>query len=133
MKRTATAAVLLAALAALSACGSGDDSTDAAPTTRAASPNVDYPAAEKKAGIPPEPTGKARDNVLAVLFDVNPALVADEDDAIDNARNQCAAINGGAERLEWSAQQRFTSSTHEVTEDEAKHINIGLAEFCKTA
>ncbi|MFB6549656.1 hypothetical protein [Streptomyces sp. NPDC056405] len=133
MKRTATAAVLLAALAALSACGSSDDSTDAAPTTKAASPSVDYSAAEKKAGIPPEPTGKARDNVLAVLFDVNPALVADEDDAIDNARNQCAAINGGAERLEWSAQQRFTSSAHEVTEDEAKHINIGLAEFCKTA
>ncbi|MFE1027781.1 hypothetical protein ACFW5I_24960 [Streptomyces sp. NPDC058818] len=140
MKRTVTvtAAVLLAALAALSACSSSDDgdkddTTHTAPTTKAASPGVDNSAAEKKAGIPPEPTGAARDNVLAVLFDVNPVLVADEEDAIDNARNQCAAINGGAERLEWSAQQRFSSSAHEVTEDEAKHINIGLAEFCKTA
>ncbi|MFE0804255.1 hypothetical protein [Streptomyces sp. NPDC058812] len=133
MKRTVTAAVLLAALAALSACSGGDDSDNTAPTTKTASPGVDYSAAEEKAGIPPEPTGEARDNLLAVLFDVNPALVADEEDAIDNARNQCAAINGGAERLEGSAQQRFSSSAHEVTEDEAKHINIGLAEFCKTA
>ncbi|MFG2682120.1 hypothetical protein [Streptomyces sp. NPDC048392] len=133
MKRTTTAAVLVAALAALSACSNDDDSADAAPATKAASPSVDHSAAEKKAGIPPEPAGEARDNVLAVLFDVNPVLAADEEDAIDNARNQCAAINAGAERLEQSAQQRFSSSSHEVTEDEAKHINTGLAQFCKTA
>ncbi|GGQ19342.1 hypothetical protein ACFFKE_31715 [Streptomyces mutabilis] len=132
MKRTTTAAVLVAALAALSACSS-DDSTDAAPAAEAASPSIDHSAVGEKAGIPPAPTGAARDNVLAVLFDVNPALVADEEDAIDNARNQCAAINGEAERLEWSAQQRFSSDAHQVTADEAKHINIGLAEFCKTA
>ncbi|MCZ9354729.1 hypothetical protein NGM36_34020 [Streptomyces mutabilis] len=61
--------------------------------------------------------------------DADPALVADEEDAIHNARNQCAASSGEAERLEWSAPQRFSSNAHQVTEAEAQHINIGLAEF----
>lgn len=133
VKRTITAAVLLAALAALSACSSSDDNTDAAPTARTASPSVDSSAAEKETGLPPEPTGEARDKVLAVLFDINPVLVADEEAAIDNARHQCAAINSGAEGLERSAQERFSTSAHEVTEDEAKHINSGLVRFCRTA
>ncbi|MDG9690203.1 hypothetical protein QC281_08770 [Streptomyces sp. DH17] len=45
MKRTTTAVALVAALTALSACSSGG-STDAAPPTEAASPSVDYSAAE---------------------------------------------------------------------------------------
>ncbi|MFK0069742.1 hypothetical protein [Streptomyces sp. NPDC091046] len=131
MKRTATAAVLLAALATLSACSSdSDDSTDAAPST---SPSVDYSAAEKKAGIPPEPTGADRDALLAALRDVDPALVADEADAIDNARNQCASINGGADRLDWLASQRFSGGDVEVTEEQGKHINTAIGDFCKTA
>ncbi|MGW2130443.1 hypothetical protein [Streptomyces coelicoflavus] len=131
MKRTATAAVLLAALAALSACSSdSDDSTDAAPST---SPSADYSAAEEKAGIPPEPTGDARTELLAALFDVDPKLVTDEADAIDNARNQCAAINGGADRLDYLASQRFSGGDVEVTEEQGKHINTALTEFCKTA
>ncbi|MFE1070984.1 hypothetical protein ACFW5W_07110 [Streptomyces sp. NPDC058783] len=131
MKRTATAAVLLAALATLSACSSdSDDTTDAAPS---ASPSVDYSAAEKKAGIPPEPTGADRDKLLAALRDVDPALVADEADAIDNARNQCAAINGGAQKLDYLASQRFSGGDVEVTEEQGGHINTAIGEFCKTA
>lgn len=132
MKRTTAAAVLLA-LATLTACSSEDDSTDAAPATTAASPSADYSAAEKAAGIPPEPTGADRDALLAALRDVDPALTADEDDAIDNARNQCAAINGGADRLDYLASQRFSSGDVEVTEDQGKHINTAIGEFCKTA
>lgn len=131
MKRTTAAAVLLA-LATLTACSS-EDNTDAAPTTTAASPSADYAAAEKAAGIPPEPTGADRDALLAALRDVDPALTADEDDAIDNARNQCAAINGGADRLDYLASQRFSGGDVEVTEEQGKHINTAIAEFCKTA
>lgn len=128
-----TAAILLAALATLTACSSSDDSTDAAPTTKAASPSADYSAAEKSAGIPPKPTGADRDALLAALRDVDPALIADEADAIDNARNQCAGINGGADRLDWLASQRFSGGDVEVTEEQGKHINTAIADFCKTA
>ncbi|MGC0427625.1 hypothetical protein RKD32_003980 [Streptomyces sp. SAI-195] len=132
MKRTA-AVVLLAALATLTACSSdSDDSTDAAPS-KSASPSVDYSAAEKKAGIPPEPTGADRDALLAALRDVDPALVTDEADAIDNARNQCAAINGGAQKLDYLASQRFSGGDVEVTEEQGKHINTAIGDFCKTA
>lgn len=136
MKRTA-AAVLLAALATLTACSSSDDSSDSKPDAKpAASSTPDKGAAEeaaKSVGLPPEPTGKVRADLLAALATVDPKLTADEDDAVDNARNQCMAINGGAERLDWTAQQRFSSSAHQVTEPEAKEINTALTEFCKTA
>ncbi|MEU1082323.1 hypothetical protein ABZ368_19240 [Streptomyces sp. NPDC005908] len=134
VKRTATAAVLLAALATLTACSSSDDSsTDAKPAATSASPSADYSAAERAAGIPPEPTGADRDALLAALRDVDPALVADEDDAIDNARNQCAAINRKADRLDYFASQRFSNGDVEVTEEQGKHINVAIGEFCKTA
>ncbi|MFE7444507.1 hypothetical protein ACFU7X_29120 [Streptomyces chartreusis] len=135
MKRI-TAAVLLAALATLTACSSDSDDSKAGSKPAASSSTSEKGAAEdaaKSVGLPPEPSGKTRDALLAALLDVNPALIADEDDAIDAARNQCMAINGKAERLEWSAQQRFSSSGHQVTEPEAKHINTALTEFCKTA
>lgn len=135
MNRTATAAVLLAALATLTACSNSDDSKpDTAPATSSSTP--DKAAAESAAaaaGLPPEPTGQDRADLLAALAAVDPALTTDEDDAIDAARNQCMAINGGADRLEWTAQQRFSGNGHEVTEAEAKEINAAIGEFCKTA
>lgn len=83
--------------------------------------------------IPAKPTGQARTDLLAALRKISPALVADEDDAIDNSRNQCSAINGKAAKLDWSAQQRFGTSSHEVSDAEAKQINAALTTFCKTA
>ncbi|MFJ8583634.1 hypothetical protein ACIRD2_03100 [Streptomyces sp. NPDC093595] len=78
------------------------------------------------AGIPPEPTGELRQRYLESLATINPALVADEDKAIDAGRNQCSSIRGGAKDIEGSAQQRFSNSGHQVTEAEAKSIVIVL-------
>jgi hypothetical protein len=134
VNRTTAAAVLLAALATLTACSSEDDSKpDAKPAASSSAPDKAAESAAAAVGLPPEPTGQDRADLLAALAAVDPALTADEDDAIDNARNQCMAINGGAGRLEWTAQQRFSGNGHEVTEAEAKEINATIGEFCKTA
>ncbi|NUQ88298.1 MAG: hypothetical protein HOQ43_07530 [Glycomyces artemisiae] len=136
MNRTTIAAALLATAAALTACTATDDSSsDSKPTPKpaASSSTPDRGAVEHAAGIPPKPTAQARADLLAKLGKVDRAIVADPDEAIDNARNQCAAINGGASRLDYLAQQRFSSGTHEVTEADGKKINAAIGEFCKTA
>ena len=139
MKHRATALTLatIAALAALTACSSSDDDTMTNVATPSASTESvsasDAAAALHNAGIPAKPTGQARADLLAALRKVSPALVADEDKAVDNSRNQCSAINGKAGKLDWSAQQRFGTSSHEVSDAEAKQINTALATFCKTA
>ncbi|WP_328678440.1 hypothetical protein [Streptomyces sp. NBC_00343] len=140
MKHRATALTLatVAALAALTACSSSsdDDTMTNVATPSASTESVsasDGAAALHNAGIPAKPTGQARADLLAALRKVSPALVADEDDAIDNSRNQCSAINGKAAKLDWSAQQRFGTTSHEVSVAEAKQINTALATFCKTA
>ncbi|MFD0067256.1 hypothetical protein [Streptomyces sp. NPDC056690] len=135
MKRTTAATVLtaLALGAALTACSSSDDAAPKTPA-KSSAPAKDMADAEAAAGIPPKPTGQARADLLAALRKISPALAADEAKAIDNARNQCMAINGKAQRLTWSAQQRFGTSAHEVSEAEAKQINDTLtAMLCKTA
>ncbi|MFE9651126.1 hypothetical protein ACFYO0_45030 [Streptomyces sp. NPDC006365] len=43
--------------------------------------------------IPAVPTGSERSALIAALKDVNPAIVTDEDKAIDAARDQCATLN----------------------------------------
>ncbi|WP_405955801.1 hypothetical protein [Streptomyces phaeochromogenes] len=139
MKHRAIALALsaVATLAALTACSSSDDDATAKKSTPSAAPESvsasDAAAALHHAGIPAKPTGQARTDLLAALRKISPALVADEDDAIDNSRNQCSAINGKAGKLDWSAQQRFGTSSHEVSDAEAKQINAALTTFCKTA
>ncbi|MFI5474995.1 hypothetical protein ACIA6D_32900 [Streptomyces cacaoi] len=139
MKHRATALTLaaVAALAALTACSSSDDDAAAKESTPpAATESVsasDAAAALHNAGIPAEPTGQARAALLAALRKVSHDLVADEDKAVDNSRNQCSAINGKSAKVDWSAQQRFGTSSHEVSEAEAQQINSVLTTFCKTA
>ncbi|MFE2043224.1 hypothetical protein ACFXAZ_20305 [Streptomyces sp. NPDC059477] len=139
MKHRATALTLaaVAALAALTACSSSNDDASAKKSAPPAAPESvsasDAAAALHDAGIPAEPTGQTRAALLAALRKVSPDLVADEDKAIDNSRNQCSAINGGSAKVDWAAQQRFGTSSHEVSEAEAKQINTALATFCKTA
>ncbi|MFI5883530.1 hypothetical protein [Streptomyces sp. NPDC051554] len=139
MKHRATALTLaaVAALAALTACSSSDDDATAKKSTpSAATESVsasDAAAALHNAGIPAKPTGQARTDLLAALRKVSPALVADEDKAVDNSRNQCSAINGKSAKVDWSAQQRFGTSSHEVSDAEAKQINGALTTFCRTA
>lgn len=116
--RHTIAAAAIAALA-LTACSSSDDSED---TKTSSTPSADYSAAEEAAGIPAEPTGTKREALLSALKAIDPSLTADEDDAIDNARNQCSTISGGG-NAEQTAKSRFSSSEHEVTDAEATVIN----------
>ncbi|MDX3294625.1 hypothetical protein PV569_13005 [Streptomyces scabiei] len=84
-------------------------------------------------GIPPKPTGKERQALLDALASAAPDVVRYEDKAIDAARNQCSAINGSAQRLNWSAAQRFTYKDVVTTEAQGKKINDALkaSGFCK--
>ncbi|WP_425244837.1 hypothetical protein [Streptomyces sp. NEAU-NA10] len=137
IRKAAAAAVILTT--SLTACGSSDDdTTDAASkaTPKASAthtPDPGYSEAMKAAGIPPEPTGEKRAQLLKALAAVNPDIVKYEGKAIDAARNQCSAINGGAQRLEWSASQRFTYKDVTTTEAQGKKINQALKDtgFCK--
>ncbi|MFE5966218.1 hypothetical protein [Streptomyces sp. NPDC056463] len=132
MNRTAAT---VAALLALTACGTADN-PPATPSVKdgaeafTATASVDT----RPAGIPPKPEGAEREALLGALSTINPALAEDPDKAIDNARNQCSVINGGGDNVGSLAQQRFSTSSHEVSAVEAKVINATLAAtFCKTA
>jgi hypothetical protein len=125
--RSTTAAITAALAFTLVGCSSGDSTDDkaASPT-----PSVDYSAAEKAAGIPAEPDAATRTALLEVLKAISPAIVADEDKAIDNARNQCSTISGGGNAV-LTAKARFSTSDHEVTDAEAQAINAALkASLC---
>ncbi len=56
-----------------------------------------------------------------------------EDKAIDAARNQCSALNGGGGKADWAASQRFTYKDITTTEAQGKQINEALKGlgFCK--
>jgi hypothetical protein len=132
MQLRQAAAVAITALAlALTAC-SGDDSDErpeAKPKTSASEQERTQPQqndAAKSAGIPPEPTGADRVGLLRALAAANPDIVKYEDKAVDAARNQCAAINGGARRPDRSAAQRFTYEDVTTTEAQGKQINQAL-------
>lgn len=136
IRTAAAAAVILAA--ALTACSSSDDTTDAGskPTPKASAthtPDPAYSDAMKAVGIPPEPTGTARAKLLDALAAVNPGIVRYEGKAIDAARNQCSAINGGAQNLDHTASVRFTYKDVTTTEAQGKQINQALKDngFCK--
>ncbi|MFJ4785498.1 hypothetical protein [Streptomyces sp. NPDC088794] len=132
MRIRITIAAITAALAfTVTACGSNDSGSDKAEATKSSSePSADYSAAEKAAGIPPKPDAATRTALIEVLKAINPALVTDEDKAIDNARNQCSTISGGG-NADQTAKARFSTSDHEVTDAEAQAINAALkASLC---
>ncbi|MER7725057.1 hypothetical protein [Streptomyces sp. NPDC096323] len=129
MRIRATTAAIAAVLAfAAVGCDSGSDSN--ADTTRSSTPEAsshsDDSGTAKDTGLPSEPTGAERDAVLAAVRDVNSNLTHDEDKAIDAARNQCAALDGGAANTDHSAAQRFSYDGVTLTDDDGSHINIGL-------
>ncbi|MFG3028665.1 hypothetical protein ACGFZJ_08975 [Streptomyces sp. NPDC048253] len=115
-------AVITAALAFTLAGCSSDKADSAKSSTPAATAGADISAAEKAAGIPPEPDSAQRAVLLAGLQAIDPWLVGDEDEAIDNARNQCSTISGGG-NADATAKSHFSTPAHEVTDDEAKAIN----------
>lgn len=121
--RTTAAAIATLLALTLTGCSSSDDSD--AKATPKASKTMDQSDAEKAAGIPAAPTGAKRTALIAALKAINPALAADEDKAVDNARNQCSTITGGG-TADQSAKARFSTADHEVTDAEAKAINAAL-------
>ncbi|MFE9020592.1 hypothetical protein ACFYNL_18810 [Streptomyces sp. NPDC007808] len=140
MRTRITVAVLAAASAvALAGCNSEDATTadkpsaqttshapgtSGAPDTGARTPGTGYASAVT--GIPPEPTGAARAGLLRALAAANQDIVKHEDEAVDAARNQCSAINGGGRKLDRSAAQRFTYEDVTTTEAQGKQINEAL-------
>ncbi|MEU4097490.1 hypothetical protein [Streptomyces sp. NPDC026673] len=131
MRIRATTAAIAAILAVtVVGCSSDKDSDSRAGTSKSAtseaSNTADNSDAAKNAGMPPEPTGAKRDAVLAAVMDVNSNLTHDEDKAINAARNQCAALDGDATNPDHSAAQRFSYDGVTLTDDDGRHINIGL-------
>ncbi|MFE9359244.1 hypothetical protein [Streptomyces olivaceoviridis] len=138
--RTNITAVMAALAVSLVGCSgsdsdSGEDAKPGAAETTAASstPSTGAGATEKAAGIPPEPTAAQREELLRALAAANPGIVKYEDKAIDAARNQCSAINGGSTKADWAASQRFTYEDVTTTEAQGKQINEALKGlgFCK--
>ena len=101
-------------------------------STPKASTTADRNDALKAAGIPPEPTGTARQALLDALAAVNPDVVRYEDKAIDASRNQCSAFGEGVQRPDWLASQRFTYKDVTTSEAQGKEINAALKRlgFC---
>lgn len=136
------AAILLAVSAVLTACESaGDDSdkpTDGTSSATATATEQELTQEQKddalaSAGIPPEPTGAERAMLLRALAAANPDVVTYEDKAIDAARNQCSAINGGGDKLDYVASQRFTYKDVTTSETQGAQINKALKDlgFCE--
>ncbi|MFE4691812.1 DUF732 domain-containing protein [Streptomyces sp. NPDC056749] len=128
--RTTTAAIVAVLAVTLVGCSSDEGSEPKADATRStvAEPSSasDDSGSAESAGIPPEPTGAERDAVLAAIRDVDGNLIHDEDKAVDAARNQCSSLDGGASDPDHSAAQRFSYDGVTLTDDDGRHINIGL-------
>ncbi|MFJ9911502.1 hypothetical protein [Actinacidiphila glaucinigra] len=118
--RLSTAVLLAAVLLAVPACSSGTGGPGGGATPSTGAPGSKVPDISE--GIPEEPTGVERAALLAALKAVDPALAADADKAVANARQQCATINGGGNAVA-AAQSRFGSADHQVTEEQAKAVN----------
>jgi hypothetical protein len=133
--RTAIGAITAALTLTLIGCTASDDGKpEPKPKpTKTNQPSADVSEAVKAAGIPPEPTGAERAQLLRALAAANPDIVKYEEKAIDAARNQCSAINGNSPRADWTAAQRFTYKDVTTTEAQGKQINEALKglDFCK--
>ncbi|MEV6107892.1 hypothetical protein AB0M28_24780 [Streptomyces sp. NPDC051940] len=62
-----------------------------------------------------------RTKTITALRSINPALVADEDQALARVRAQCAVVDrDGADE---AAKERFSTDGHQVSDTEASTIN----------
>ncbi|MER5896106.1 hypothetical protein [Streptomyces sp. NPDC001876] len=130
MRIRTTAAVAAVLAVTIVGCSGDKDGDNKAGTVKSTAPKAssaaDNSGTAENAGIPPEPTGAERSAVLEAIHDVNGDLIHDEDKAIDAARNQCAALDGGATNPDHTAAQRFSYGGITLTDDDGKHINFGL-------
>ncbi|MFF3558665.1 hypothetical protein ACFYXS_01260 [Streptomyces sp. NPDC002574] len=131
MRTHLTAAVLTGAalLLALTACTSGGDSgtpaAGPAPAPTSSPTAAGSPVPDIADLMPDEPTGTERTALLAALKAIDPAFAKDADQAVANARDQCATLSGGGNAVD-SARSRFGSGGHQVTEAQAEAINEAL-------
>jgi len=143
--RITTAAVAAALAVSLVGCSSDNDADSkadaaksSAPATSSSEPSTpssEPTAPDTEAGgdtteadkvAPPAPAGDKRTAVIAAIRDVNPKLVQDEDKAIEKARYQCVNLDGGVPDTVNSAMELFSYDGVMPTEDDARHLNIGL-------
>jgi hypothetical protein len=132
--RTTTAAVTAVLAVSLVGCSSDSKvdtaprSTPAAPSSAPAAPNTADSSETSEADkvALPEPTGDKRTAVIAAISDVDPRLVQDEDKAIEKARYQCVNLDGGVSDTVNSAMELFSYDGIMLTDDDARHLNIGL-------
>ncbi|WP_128376485.1 hypothetical protein [Streptomyces cavernae] len=125
--RKAITAAMAALAITLAGCGSSDANDANVKATESSTPVVENGPAETAANLPDEPDAGKTMVILRALQEINPALIADQDKAIDNARNQCSVISGGGD-ADAAAQARFSTSDHQVSDAEAKAINAALKE-----
>lgn len=133
--RLTAAAITAAALLALTACSASDSTKSAADTAPTATVSIDtdlskeiLESAAANAGIPPEPTGQQRDDYLAAVRAIAPALADTEmySDAslLSLGRDACQLMHQtttDAGRLS-NAQAALSSSIWSATSGQAQQL-----------
>ncbi|MFB6955273.1 DUF732 domain-containing protein [Streptomyces niveus] len=140
MKRKAwiiTGVAVLAFGGVLSLFEDEPDKATAEPKPSASAPDKpdEKPSAEpsKPSGIP-SPDAAQTETLIRALRAVDPGLVADEDRAVDRARNVCLDVQGGkdAATVQGNAKSRFEGGTvPSLTDDQAANIVTAVrSSFC---
>ncbi|WP_030322855.1 MULTISPECIES: hypothetical protein [Streptomyces] len=130
MRSLTTAALAATLLLGLTACGTADnppstpsdkggvEASTAPPSAKAPARTVspeDLAKAREAAGLPPEPTAKARQAYLGALNAIDPRIIkpGKEDQAVSRGSNQCRSIKDSKDdaKLAQTALERFTVDT----------------------
>lgn len=124
MKKTFASLLLISAIALTGCSSSGEPAQESTAGEVAAAAGTSIP----------KPDAKQEVQLIEALEKINPAL--NNEDAIDNARNQCTALLDGVapDRLISGTQARFESAGVEtVTERDAMKILEAIKNngFCK--
>ncbi|MFF0449331.1 hypothetical protein ACFYT4_23470 [Streptomyces sp. NPDC004609] len=140
MRTRFTTAAVISVLLALTACGAkpepdkqaSDKPTPPGGSAAEAVTPEQQASARKAAGVPEEPTGAKRAELLATIGKVAPDAAEHEEKAVLAALNQCAAIHAKAPKLDWLASQRFSYKGVNTSETQGKKLNQALKDgFCK--
>ncbi|MFC8236361.1 DUF732 domain-containing protein [Streptomyces sp. NPDC056663] len=86
----------------------------------------DSGGAKKTPACHPSPSAPSATPFSRPSWTSTATSIHDEDKAINAARNQCAALDGGATNPDHSAAQPFSYDGVTLTDDDGSHINFGL-------
>ncbi|MFI6288540.1 hypothetical protein ACIBCM_27980 [Streptomyces sp. NPDC051018] len=140
MRTRITTAAVISVLLTLTACGAEPEPEKRAsdkPSTQGTGTadgvtSEQQASARKAAGVPEEPTGAERAELIATIAKVAPDAAKHEEKAVLGALNQCAAIHAKAPKLDWLAAQRFSYKGVNTSESQGKELNQALKDgFCK--